>query len=199
MPLLFKTEDRRSIAFGFFNIETDMLLLESHFFFASDFCRAIRAVAESDPRDFFEISWDTYDVPYRKIGDLHGAIAGVRLTGFIGEVYRTFPFPRLPENFKQNPEGFQSRPMVEEIAGKYAAKRRLLMKVSAADRRVIIGEYPFTYEGFHALLVYVWEGGYPRWKEARRPPYVLELKRAIEKSRWPLFEGLNLNRGGGAQ
>ncbi len=46
MPLAFQSLSHGQIAFGFFNIETDMLLLDIHFFFADDFCRAVRELAE---------------------------------------------------------------------------------------------------------------------------------------------------------
>jgi len=38
MPLAFDSSSHGKIAFGFFNIETDMLLLENYFIFATQFC-----------------------------------------------------------------------------------------------------------------------------------------------------------------
>ncbi|MBC8441147.1 MAG: hypothetical protein H8D87_15855 [Deltaproteobacteria bacterium] len=37
MPLSFTSKSHGNIAFGFFNIESDMLLLEKYFFFADGF------------------------------------------------------------------------------------------------------------------------------------------------------------------
>ncbi|MBP1732877.1 MAG: hypothetical protein H6Q55_3306, partial [Deltaproteobacteria bacterium] len=43
---------------------------------------------------------------------------------------------------------------------------------------------------FHALLSYVWLGGYPRWKNDVRPAYVVEMAAAAEASGHPLFAGI---------
>ena len=40
MPLAFESLNRGTIAFGFFNIDTDLLLLQQYFLFADDFCGA---------------------------------------------------------------------------------------------------------------------------------------------------------------
>jgi hypothetical protein len=47
MPLLFKSVSHGDLAFGFFNIETDMLLLNGYFFFASDFCRHVATLRDN--------------------------------------------------------------------------------------------------------------------------------------------------------
>jgi hypothetical protein len=36
MPLAFESESHGTIAFGFFNIESDVLLLDRYFFFTTD-------------------------------------------------------------------------------------------------------------------------------------------------------------------
>ncbi|MCU0723638.1 MAG: hypothetical protein MUC63_08490, partial [Planctomycetes bacterium] len=41
MPLAFESLSHGEIAFGFFQIESDMLLLEELFFFADRFCAAV--------------------------------------------------------------------------------------------------------------------------------------------------------------
>jgi len=41
MLLAFDSTSHGRIAFGFFNIESDMLLLDHYFSFASDFCSAL--------------------------------------------------------------------------------------------------------------------------------------------------------------
>jgi len=192
MPLAFESISHGTIAFGFFNIESDMLLLEHLFFFASDFCQMIKVLAEDETEDVSEYPLPGYDLPSRAIGDLHGAIAGTRFTGFIGESYKTFPFPRQLGAFKQNPEGFRTRKQMEEMIDRYGEKTKIPVRISGEKGHISLTKYVFSYSGFHALLNYVWVGGYPRWKDERRPSYVLEMGSAIKSSRRPLFEGLIL-------
>ena len=45
MPLAFESLSHGTVAFGFFNIESDMLLLDRYFFFAGDFCDCVTALA----------------------------------------------------------------------------------------------------------------------------------------------------------
>ena len=47
MPLAFQSKSHGSVAFGFFHIETDMLLLDRCFFFCTDFCRVLSEMAAS--------------------------------------------------------------------------------------------------------------------------------------------------------
>ncbi len=190
MPLAFESINYGSVAFGFFNIETDMLLLEHDFFFASDFCEGIKSLAESPPGFNNVTQWGVYKIPPSSIGDLHGAIAGIHFAGFIGEIYTHFPFPRQLEKFKQRPDGFLTRPLIERIVIKYATKETILFRVDEEKRQVEIGEYLFTFTGFHELTRYVWQGGYPRWKDGKRPEYVVKMKQAIETSQQTLFKGM---------
>ncbi len=44
MPLLFNSLSHGVVSFGFYNIETDGLLLGQHFFFCTDFCIAMKAL-----------------------------------------------------------------------------------------------------------------------------------------------------------
>ena len=46
MPLAFESVNRGTIAFGFFNIDTDLLLLQQYFLFAEDFCGLLLHMAE---------------------------------------------------------------------------------------------------------------------------------------------------------
>ena len=46
---------------------------------------------------------------------------------------------------------------------------------------------------FQELIKYVWAGGFPRWKDERRPDYVIAMKKKIEASENSLFEGLLLS------
>jgi hypothetical protein len=62
-PLLFESVSHCGLAFGFFNIETDMLLLDDYFFCASDFCRHVTDLARQHADKPYRSAWD---------GDLKG-------------------------------------------------------------------------------------------------------------------------------
>jgi hypothetical protein len=189
MPLAFQSLNHGEISFGFFNIESDMLLLNQHFFFASDFCDNIANLASSSPSPHEHIGreWDVFNLRVTDIGNLMGAIHGIDLRGFIGETYRLFPFPKETAAFKQNPEGYKTREMIENIVRKYAGLSKMPVTLEASGNRAAIGEYIFNKHWFHELLLYVWMGGYPRWKDGIRPQNVLGMKEAVEKSGHPLF------------
>jgi hypothetical protein len=186
MPLAFQSLSHGEIAFGFFNIETDMILLDRYFFFAADFCAHVMALAGSGTGPI-DSSLTAYILKQGDIGNLGGAIHGVEFTGFIGDVYRVFPFPKEPPAFKQNPEGYRTRAIIEEMVAKYAAPSRISVEGEVSGASIAIGEYVFSRRGFHELLRYVWMGGYPRWKGGVRPQYVLEMKTAAEAATHPLF------------
>jgi hypothetical protein len=193
MPLAFETLNRGTVAFGFFNIDTDLLLLQQYFLFADDFCSHLIRMAEDVREEPFETSWPVYSIDDpRKIGDLMAAIHGIRHTGFIGEVYKRFPFPKREAEFKQKPEGFQNRDWMISLLEKWAARKTIPVRVDQEHETVSIGEYLFTKGVFHQLIQYVWVGGYPRWKDESRPAYVMELKGNLEKSRGWLAQGLVL-------
>jgi hypothetical protein len=193
MPLAFESVSHGTVAFGFFNIESDMLLLERYFFFASDFCRYISDIAESHRGEYFEHIWNVYFIENpQAAGDLMGAIHGVRYTGFIGEVYRRFPFPKNADDFKQKAYGFENRAVTEEIIRAYSQPAEISF-VADESQLVRIGEYHFSLTGFQSLIQYVWRGGYPRWKDEARPDYVIRMKNKIGKSNSPLFRELMLN------
>lgn len=191
MPLEFQTISHGPIAFGFFNIETDLLLLERYFFYADEFCRRISQMARDDLKGMQSYQWeaDLIQKP-EDMGDLMGAIHGIRYLGFIGEVYRLFPFPGDPGEFKQNPEGYENRAFIQEIIRKYALKTTLSITIDEKSKTLEIGEYIFGREEFHELLDYVWLGGYPRWRDAVRPGYVMHMKVDAQKSRNWLFDGM---------
>lgn len=188
MPLAFSSLSHGEVVFGFFNIESDLLLLNNYFWFAQDFCGYINRLAEKDPDDFSGMEWDGYILNQTDIGDLHGAISGTRLKGFIGEVYRRFPFPRDLELFKQNPEGSKTREIVKALIEKYTPLSPIAITLEEAGKTIRIGDYLFSKEGLAELLNYVWLGGYPRWKQEIRPSYVLKMKEKVEGSRHPLFK-----------
>jgi len=193
MPLEFDTLNHGKIAFGFFNIETDMILLEHHFFFAQEFCRHISESAQVPSNEAYESSFDSYLIEnHRDIGNLMGAIHGVDFKGFIGEVYKLFPFPEEREKFKQNPEGFKTRIRVEKLIQEYGQKATIQLLIPATGNQIDIGDYLFNRNSFQGLIKYVWMGGFPRWKDGIGPDYVLEMKQAIEQSKRRVFNGLSL-------
>jgi hypothetical protein len=195
MPLAFQSLSHGEISFGFFNIESDMLLLNQYFFFASDFCNNISQLASSDQNrnESIVTEWDVYSLRLYDIGNLMGAIEGIDLRGFIGETYRLFPFPKETWAFRQNPEGYKTRKTIENVVRKHVELSKIPVVVETPGKKVAIGEYTFNKHWFHELLRYVWMGGYPRWKDEIRPRYVLDMKEAIEKSRHPLL-GFNLEK-----
>jgi len=193
MPLAFESLNRGTVAFGFFNIETDLLLLQQIFLFADDFCGHLVRMAEDIKQEPYETAWEVYSIDDpRKIGDLMAAIHGIRYTGFIGEVYKQFPFPKSEAGFKQKPEGFQNRAWMVSLLERWAVSKTVPVRVDRDHETVSIGEYLFTKEVFHQLIQYVWVGGYPRWKEGIRPDYVMEMKGNLEKSSSWLMKGIVL-------
>jgi hypothetical protein len=190
MPLVFQSLSHGEIAFGFFNIESDMILLNNYFLFAGDFCKYVAELTTRTHDEQLQVDWDLYVLDRKDIGNLMGAINGVDLRGFIGETYRLFPFPREPHLFKQNPEGFKTREIIEAIIEKYVKLSRIVVIVDKSGHTVTMGEHVFTREVFHELLQYVWVGGYPHWKDGARPDYVLEMKRNILRSMHPLFQDI---------
>jgi hypothetical protein len=180
MPLAFDSLSHGKIAFGFFNIETDLLLLNRYFFFASDFCRYL--IEAAGPLHEGKSEWilSGYWLEEERIGNLMGAIHGFDFRGFIGEVYRFYPFPQEPEDFKQNPEGFRTRSILEQLVVKYGSAAETPFRFLKEKNEIHIGDYRFDQENFQELIRYVWLGGYPRWRDGRRPDYVETMKRTVE-------------------
>ncbi len=182
MPLSFKSESHGDIAFGFFNIESDMLLLESHFFFADRFCEWMTQMADMDEPEMTTLSYKVYTISDpADIGDLMGAIHGMRFTGFIGEVYRLFPFPSDPKGFKQNPKGFNTQEIMNKVIDKFSKQTELVISFPSKNK-IKLGQYLFSTPVFHELIRYVEQGGYPRFKDEIRPQYILDMKEMIQKS-----------------
>jgi hypothetical protein len=193
MPLEFESISHGMIAFGFFNIETDMILLEHYFFFAKDFCGHISKISGVPFKETYESSWDICLIENNfDIGNLMGAIYGIDLRGFIGEVYKLFPFPKQQEGFKQKAEGFKNRTLIEELICKFAKRLNIPFVVNQKDDKIGIGEYLFNRASFQELIKYIWLGGFPRWKNDIRPEYVLAMKGMIEQSQNHIFDGLIL-------
>ena len=189
MPLAFDTISHGTVAFGFFNIDSDMLLLEHYFFFATQFCEYVSSMAEGDGA--FEGVWGVYYIADPGgVGDLMGAIHGINFTGFIGEIYRRFPFPESPVDFKQKRDGIKNQGIVESIIAHYARRIEIPFVVDEVQHEVGVGPYRFTGSRFQELIKYVWRGGYPRWKDGEGPDYVLAMKEKIEQSSNRLFKGI---------
>ncbi len=190
MPLSFPSKHHGNIAFGFFNIESDMLLLEHYFFFADQFCGWMCELSDQADTADIGLNCPVFDIrDPRDIGDLMGAIHGMRFTGFLGEMYRLFPFPKDPDGFKQNPRGDQTREIVTAEIQKFSKRDKIPLHF-LGDGQVQIGAYGFDMEVFHDLIRYVWQGGYPRWKDEIRPVCVLEMKACIQASNHLLFKGV---------
>ena len=194
MPLAFESMNHGTIAFGFFNIDSDMLLLEQYFLFGSEFCQHISNMAENADEEQLKATWLVYTIEDRRqIGDLMGAIHGIRFSGFIGELYRRYPFPEEPEAFKQKPEGYLNQAVVREMISGYARQVPLPVEANHRTFEVDIGAYKFSRTTFQELITYVWQGGYPRWRDGIRPDYVLDMKTKIEGRRHGLFEKMQFD------
>ena len=191
MPLAFESLSHGTIAFGFFNIESDMLLLDRYFLFAEDFCSYLDNIAKNTGDQPYHARWAIQFIEAAEdIGDLMGAIHGVRFTGFIGELYRLFPFPRQDENFKQKSEGFQTQSLVSAMIAKYAQPREISVAISPGGGEIEIGVYRFNRVQFQELIKYVWRGGYPRWKDEIRPGYVTVMRDMILLNCKGIFNGI---------
>ena len=191
MPLAFRSLSHGTVAFGFFNIETDMLLLENNFFFADGFAGAVQELASSGGRAFSS-SWESFLIENRdQMGDLMGAIHGLRYTGFIGALYRRFPFPASPVSFRQKGKGMADRSLVLEIIAPFSVKRPITLGVDRDGKRAAVGSYLFDRNSFQELIRYVWAGGYPTWGEGERPDYVLKMKEAVQGNPWGILEGIS--------
>ena len=194
MPLAFESMNHGTVAFGFFNIESDMLLLENYFLFATDFCQLVGDMAEKSNEVSYKNKWPVYVIEeIENIGDLMGAIHGIRYNGFIGDVYRRFPFPNNIENFKQKPTGDQSQARIRDMILQYARQIDIPVNVAEGVFEINIGQYRFDSKVFQDLIRYVWRGGYPRWKDEIRPDYVLAMKNKIEKNRQNIFANIDFD------
>ena len=188
MPLSFDSSSHGKVAFGFFNIESDMLLLDRFFFFCDDFCDQIATLAGQASPAFLDCEVFYIQNP-RDIGDLMGAIHGIRFTGFIGRVYERFPFPQDPSAFRQNPEGNRTRQKMQHLIALFSKTQTIQMGVDDAGC-FRFGPYEFTRAVGHKLIRYVWQGGYPRWKDGIRPAGVTAMAGRIKHSRHPFFSGI---------
>jgi hypothetical protein len=189
MPLAFPSQSHGAIAFGFFNIETDMLLLENLIFFADRFCDAIVALAEQSEETEAAVWMDGYRIKDpAMMGDLHGAIQGIDMRGFIGETYRQFPFPSDPKAFKQKPYGKENQFLMKSFIAKYGSEQRICLLWDRRLSTVRVEEFVFAQKDFGQLIAYVDRGGYPQWQDDVRPGYVRAMMAKLAERSSPLLD-----------
>jgi hypothetical protein len=187
MPLGFKTLSHGEIPIGFFNIESDMFLINNYFIFASDICEAITEWTKGAEEQALELQLFIIEDP-EDIGNLMGAINGLVFTGFIGELYKRYPFPEKSEDFMQNTQGYKTQKEVEDIIRNFGKLKKINVLISKKEGTIDIGEYKFSKEQFHEVLAYIWRGGMPLWRDDRRPDYVEVMMKAVMKSENWLFK-----------
>ena len=193
MPLGFESISHGTIAFGFFNIDSDMLLLENYFLFADKFCSHVVDITEMNGNSVYSKDWSIYHIKDpADVGDLMSAIHGIKYTGFIGELYRKYSFPEKAEEFKQKPEGSNTQNEVIKLIGKYAEPETIPFSIDKKTHNVKIGVFEFSKSVFQELIYYVWRGGLPRWKDEIRPAYVLTMKEKVENCQLDVFKGLDI-------
>lgn len=176
MPLAFPSNSHGTIAFGFFNIETDLLLLEQIFFFADSFCEAVITLSENKDTNYVESRIEGFKISDRsQIGNLHGAIQGEDHSGFIGATYKKFPFPLLSNGFKQKTYGSINHDYIKELILKFGEKKGISIIWYKQAGIISIDEYIFTEKAFMMLVAYVDRGGYPKWQNDIRPLYVQQM------------------------
>ncbi len=189
MPLAFPSTSHEVVAFGFFNIETDMLLLENLFFFADRFCNAVVALTEPSEETEACVWMDGYRIKDpAMMGNLHGAIQGIDLRGFIGETYRQFPFPLSPRAFKQKPYGKENQFLIQSLIAEYGSEQRISLLWDRQLSTVRVEEFVFAQKDFAQLIAYVDRGGYPQWQDGVRPGYVRAMMAKLAESSSPLLD-----------
>ena len=194
MPLLFNSLSHGAVSFGFYNIETDGLLLGQHFFFCTDFCTAIKALFEKplDEAVNTAFSGHVFHDPQR-IGDLKEAIIdGSSHTGFFGELYSMWPFSKAPGAFRQKLHCFENREQTLALLESMAASIEIQMKRKPNFQRVAIGSYHFSRGEFVRLLQYVVRGGYPTWEdhnESQLPDQLRVLRQLLAQHEEWLMAG----------
>jgi hypothetical protein len=181
MPLGFNSVSHGPIAFGFFNIQTDLLLLENRFFWAEDFCRAAVARHAAPPDRDFALEFGGWIIDdFSRVGDLHGALSGTRLTGFIGDVYRKWPFPQDRAEFKQDPAGERNRGVVQALLARWARPLNLPVTRAAGSGTVSLAGFVFERLVWEKLIAYVVRGGLPAWRDGVTPGYVTAMIEALQ-------------------
>jgi hypothetical protein len=167
MPLLFNSLSHGAVSFGFYNIETDGLLLGEHFFFCTDFCSAMIELfekpLEQDANSTFP--GHVFDDPQR-IGNLKGAMTNSsRHTSYFGELYRMWPFSEAPGAFRQKLHCFKNRERTLALLESMSTPVELQVTREPYFQQVAIGSYHFSGRELVRLLQYVVRGGYPTWED----------------------------------
>lgn len=192
MPLLFNSLSHGVVSFGFYNIETDGLLLGEHFFFCTDFCAAIKALFEKPLDDAANAAFSGHVFPDpQRIGDLKGALHGSRRNGFFGEIYRMWPFSEAPEAFRQKLHCFGNREKTLALLELMATSSEIQLARKSNFQQVAIGAYHFSRREFVRLLQYVVRGGYPTWEdhnESQLPDQLRVLGRLLTQHEEWLME-----------
>lgn len=185
MPLAFDSLSHGTVAFGFFNIETDCLLLDRLFFFCTDFCGVVGELANAAANTGrAESSLPGYAFSRSdEIGDLVRAIHGTRQVGFLGEVYRLWPFPAESEGFRQKLYGARNREPVEDLLRERATALEIKLTADLEEGLVWVGEYVFSRPMFGDLLDYVLRGGYPTWEGYERGDMPEGVEALVEAKR----------------
>ncbi len=177
MPLLHSSTSHGEIAFGFYNIEIDALLLDGLFFYCTDFCQVMGKLS-LEPGEA-EIAGYRFNDP-AAIGDFHGAIEGINFTGYMGELFRRWPMPETPDLFRQNLAGEERRDESEAILARHAGAETIICRRNKGGV-VEIGAFIFSPGQFLDLIRYVRRGGYPTWEgyeDGKAPVCVINLAAA---------------------
>lgn len=186
MPIAFTSNSHGRIPFGFFNIETDMLLMDRYFFFSTDFCDWL--MEWSNTEDLQQDEKTVYVIQDAdRIGNLAGAIYGFEFSGFIGAVYRLFPFPDSRAGFRQKPYGVKNRSKIESMIQSYAVENRIVIRFSRSSRTISFGDYVFSASVFRELIRYVEGGGMPGWLNGKAPDYVGNMLKHLKTAAHPLL------------
>ena len=183
MPHEFPTVGHGAVPFGFFNINTDLLWLQKRFFFADDFCAAVRTLAAAGESSGAALPCWRVDHP-AMIGDLNGAIRGDYHKGFIGAVYARWPFPKRKADFTQDPDGYQTREEVADLIKHVGVEEKLTVRWN--HKVVTLGTVAVALPDFGAMLRHL-EQGPPPWREGRLPDYLAETLQTLKEQDSPLL------------
>ena len=183
MPLAFRSRSHGVVAFGYFNIRTDLLLLDHLFFFTDRFCRAALDVLLPAPDALPCRTLDGWriDDPSR-LGSLDGAITGRDLRGFLGDTYRRWPFPDRRADFRQDPDGGKNRQEAEALILRWGTPLDIPVVRDPDAGVVTVGGTAFDEPEFLRLVAYVDRGGLPRWRDERRPEVVERMMHALREA-----------------
>lgn len=194
MPLGFNSLNHGVIAFGFFNIETDLLLMQNRVFWCRDFCALFTDLGATEAHKIFQARLPAWIIQNQEdLGDLHGSIAGRTHYGLIGELYRRWPFPSDPAGFRQKPAGAATKAEVLEILERFGQQAELEIRAEASQDLCDLGGISFNGDGTRALANYVWRGGMPGWQDGQRPDYLWEAAADWRGAVNPLLAGMALD------